>query len=214
MGLMRNRPEPRQLDWLSQAAKQIELVPENYFARLDLAGVFPSAAPIELDIGCGEGAFLLAIASANPQRNYLALERMLGRVHTVARSVARAHLENVRIVRIDSRYAIEHLLPPASIDVAHILFPDPWPKRVHHSRRLIQEPFMHALHHVLKPSAELRIKTDDLPYFQAMEKVFARLASLFAVVDWPPDETYPVTDFERRFTSRGLPIYRARLRKL
>jgi tRNA (guanine-N7-)-methyltransferase len=214
MGLMRHQTGPPPLDWLSQAAQRIELAPANYFVRLDLAAVFPRSAPVDLDVGCGEGAFLLTIAAAHPERNYLAIERMLGRVHTVSRSVAKAGLENVRIVRIDSRYAIEHLLPPSSIDRAHILFPDPWPKRAHHSRRLIQEPFLRALHRVLKPSGEARIKTDDLPYFQWMEKVFARVASLFAVVDWPADEAYPVTDFERKFVNQGLPIYRARLRKI
>jgi len=209
---MTHRPT-RPLDWLSQAAQRIEWIPENYFARLDLAHAFPHPAPIEMDVGCGEGAFLLAIAAANPQRNYLALERMLGRVHTVARSLAKARLDNVRIVRIDSRYAIEHLLPPFSIEVAHILFPDPWPKRAHHARRLIQEPFMRALHRVLAPAGEVRIKTDDLPYFRWMEKTFAGISNLFAYADWPSEESYPITDFEEKFTNQGLPIYRVRLRK-
>lgn len=213
-GLMRKPSDPQPLDWVSHAAQQIELTPANYFVRLDLNALFGRAGPVEVDVGCGEGAFLLAVAGSNPERNYLALERMIGRVHSVARRIARMRLTNVRIIRIDSRYAIEHLLPPSSIEVAHILFPDPWPKRAHQSRRLVQEPFMRALHHVLATSGEVRIKTDDLPYFHWMEKVFAGLTAIFEQIEWSEDAIYPVTDFERKFASRGLPIYRARLRKV
>ena len=202
------------LDWLSRAAQQVELTPSNYFVPLDLPLAFPRAAPLEVDVGSGEGAFLLAVATRHPERNYLAFERMLGRVHTVARSIAKARLTNVRIVRIDSRYAIEHLLPASSVAAAHILFPDPWPKRAHHPRRLVQEPFMRALHRTLASTGEVRIKTDDLPYFQWMEKVFANLTSLFEQIEWPEGESYPVTDFERKFASQGLPIHRVRLRKI
>ena len=72
---------------------------------------------------------------------------------------------------------------------------------------------MEALHGLLRPDGELRVKTDDLPYFQWMEKVFER-AKGFERVDWPEDPDYPITDFERRFLEKGLPIYRARLKKV
>ncbi|MDB6174638.1 MAG: tRNA ((7)-)-methyltransferase [Chthoniobacteraceae bacterium] len=200
-------------DPLSEAAKLIEFVPENFFKRVPMEELFPRTAPLEVDIGCGEGAFIAAMAERHSERNFLGIERLLGRVNTVSRIAAHRRLTNVRVMRVESAYVVEHLLPPGSVSVAHVLFPDPWPKRYHHPRRLVQDAFMVALHGLLGPGGELRAKTDDLPYFQWMEKVFAKAAG-FERVEWPEEADAPVTNFERRFLNKGLPIYRARLRKI
>ncbi len=200
-------------DPLSAAAARVEFVPESFFKRLDLADLFTRPAPLEVDIGCGEGAFLFATAANHPERNFLGIERLVGRVSTVCRVSAHRRLENIRVMRVESAYVLTHLLPLASVSIAHVLFPDPWPKRYHHPRRLIQPEFMQSLHAVLEPGAELRVKTDDLPYFQWMEKIFTQSPG-FERIDWPEDPEYPVTNFERRFLAKGLPIYRARLRKV
>ena len=204
----------QKLDWLSEAARHVEVVPKNYFQPLDPAEMFGRRAPLELDIGCGEGALLLGLARKFPARNFLGLERLQGRVHTVSRAAARERLANVRLLRIESLYAVTHLLPANSVTVAHVLFPDPWPKRYHHPRRLIQDEFLRSLHAALEPHGEVRIKTDDLPYFQWMERVFSKADTLFAREEWPENGEYPITDFERKFLAQGLPIYRALLRKL
>ncbi len=200
-------------DPLSSAAASVEFVPKNFFERVPMEVLFPRPGPLEVDIGCGEGAFLAAVATAHPAHNFLGIERLLGRVNTVCRIAAHRRLPNIRVMRVESSYVIEHLLPRESVAVAHVLFPDPWPKRYHHPRRLIQAEFMKALHGVLQPGGELRAKTDDLPYFQWMEKVFAA-APGFERVDWPEEPDAPVTNFERRFLAQDLPIYRARLRKV
>jgi tRNA (guanine-N7-)-methyltransferase len=175
--------------------------------------LFERPAPLEVDIGCGEGAFIAAMGARHPDRNFLGIERLLGRVNTVCRIAAHRRLSNIRVMRVESAYVVEHLLAPGSVTVAHVLFPDPWPKRYHHPRRLIQEPFMQALHGLLGPEGELRVKTDDLPYFQWMEKVFAK-APGFERLEWIEEADYPITNFERRFLNKGMPIYRARLRKV
>ncbi len=200
-------------DPLSQAAAQVEYVPADFFKRVPLETLFPKPGPLEVDIGCGEGAFLAAMAERHPDRNFVGIERLLGRVNTVCRIAAHRRLDNIRVLRVESSYVVEHLLPRESVAVAHVLFPDPWPKRYHHPRRLIQTAFMKALHGLLAPGGELRVKTDDQPYFLWMEKVFAT-AEGFERIDWPEDPDYPVTNFERRFVAQGLPIYRARLRKI
>jgi len=204
----------QKLDWLSEAARRLEFVPKSYFERFDISTIFERRAPLEVDIGCGEGALLLGMAGKHPERNYLGLERLLGRVHTVCRAAAKARLSNVRLMRIESLYAVEHLFPAQSVSVAHILFPDPWPKRHHQPRRLIQEKFLRALHGILEPGGELRIKTDDLPYFQWMHKAFAKVSELFTEAEWPNEPDYPCTDFEKRFLAQGLPIHRVLLRKV
>ena len=205
--------DPNPVAPLSPAAERIQWRPVDYFRRAEWSEIFARPAPIELDIGCGDGAFLLGMAARRPERNFLGTERMLGRVDKVCRHAARDQLSNVRVLRLESAWSVKYLLPLASISVAHISFPDPWPKRHHQRRRLIQEEFLQTLHAALAAGGELRLKTDDLPYFQWMEKVIAR-APGFSRIDWPEEPDYPITNFERRFLDRGLPIYRARLRKV
>jgi tRNA (guanine-N7-)-methyltransferase len=116
-------------------------------------------------------------------------------------------------MRIESFYAIKHLLPLGSVSVAHVSFPDPWPKRYHHRRRLIQASFLRELHAVLAPGGELRIKTDDEPYFRWMENAFAAVSG-YQRVEWIEEADEPRTNFEQRFLAQGMPIHRARLRKV
>src|SRR5258708_4682252 len=131
--------------------------PANYFHRAEVREIFPRAAPLEVDIGCGEGAFLLALAQRCPEHNFLGTERLLGRVEAVCRKVERLRLPNVRVLRLESAYVVKHLLPPGSVTTAHVAFPDPWPKRQHHPRRLIQDDFLQGIHTLLAPGGELRI---------------------------------------------------------
>jgi tRNA (guanine-N7-)-methyltransferase len=195
------------------AVARAEFKPGDYFAEAKLEEIFPRPAPLDLDLGCGDGSFLLAMAQRHPERNFLATERMVGRVEKVARKIAREEASNVRILRLESLYVVRHVLPASCVSVAYVLFPDPWPKRYHHPRRLIQEEFMNSLHRVLAAGGELRVKTDDLPYFQWMEKIWTRVSG-YERLEWTGEEGWPQTDFERLFLAKGLPIYRARLRKV
>ena len=190
-----------------------EWVPRDVCKVASLGEIFARAAPLELDLGCGDGSFLIAMAQRFPERNFLGTERMERRVRTVCRKIAHERLANVRVLRLESLFTVRHLLPAGSVSVAHVAFPDPWPKRNHHPRRLFQDEFMQALHRVLAPGGEVRAKTDDLPYFHWMEKVFAR-APGFARIDWEEAPDYPRTDFERLYVARGMPIHLARLRKV
>ena len=198
---------------LTDAGRAVEFVPQDYFARQEMGDMFPRPATFEVDIGSGEGAFLLAMARRYPERNFLGIERLLGRVRKVCRAIARENLTNARVVRIEIAYALRYLLPLGTVSVAHVSFPDPWPKRYHQRRRLVQDGFMEALHNILADGGELRVKTDDEPYFRWMEKTFER-ARGYQRVEWVEEPDYPITDFERRFLAQGLPIYRARLLKV
>jgi tRNA (guanine-N7-)-methyltransferase len=196
-----------------EGAARAEWKPEHITQRAQLTEIFAREAPLDVDLGCGEGSFLIEMARRHPERNYLATERMLARVHRVSRLISRNHLENVRIVQLESKYVISRLLPKECVSTAYISFPDPWPKRHHQVRRLIQDDFMVALHELLVPGGEVRLKTDDLPYFKWMEKVLAR-AQGFERIEWVEEPDYPLTNFEEHFLSQGLPIHRARLRKV
>lgn len=198
---------------LSISAEALELVPPDYFAPVDFARAFERDAPLEVDVGSGEGAFLIAMAKLHPGRNFLGIERLLGRVRKTCRRAVHAGLQNVRVLRIENAYAVRHLIPPGAAAVIHVMFPDPWPKRKHKRRRLVNAEFLDAVRAALRPGGELRLTTDDADYFGQMNLVASTCAD-FSIEPWPDDPEYPHTDFEKRFRALGLPIYRLLLRKI
>lgn len=192
----------------------LEYIPENYFAPLDLEAVFAGApgGRLQIDLGCGDGAFLAEMARRNPCDRFLGVERLLGRVRRTCRRLARAGAENARLIRVESHYLARYLLPRGSVSVMHVMFPDPWPKRKHQHKRLIQTDFLDAAAEALAPGGELRLTTDDAPYFRHMREVFTTHPG-FVEEPWEPGGDYPQTDFERHFRGLGLPIHRALLRR-
>ena len=188
----------------------VEFVPGNYFAPLDLAQIFPRAGPLEVDLGCGDGAFLIALAEQTPERNFLGIERLLGRVRSATGRAARRGLPNVRLLRVEAAYAVHYLLPPASVAVAHLLFPDPWPKQRHHRRRLVTAEFVAAIARVLAPGGRFRIATDEADYFETIQERI----SLAPFRRAPSERAYPPTTFEKRFVAKSAEIYRLELVKI
>ncbi|MGE9267369.1 MAG: tRNA (guanosine(46)-N7)-methyltransferase TrmB [Verrucomicrobiales bacterium] len=195
-----------------RTAETHELVPADYFAHLDVQSHFERPAPLEIDLGCGDGTFLIDLAREHPERNFLGIERLLGRVRKVSRKAERAGLHNVRVLRLESLYTVQWLLPPASVTRLHLLCPDPWPKARHHKRRLVQNPFLEAVHRALVPQGEFLFKTDHDEYFDwACE--FLDASPLFTREAWEDDSFfYPKTDFQRQWEAQGkrLQAYRAR----
>jgi tRNA (guanine-N7-)-methyltransferase len=188
------------------------LVPANCFELLDLPAIFGRLAPLEVDLGCGDGTFLGTIAAENPGRNFLGIERLLGRVRTACRRIERAGLTNARVLRIEISYAVERLLPANSVSVFHLMFPDPWPKRRHAPRRLVNEAFLLSLRRALDSDGLIRIATDESDYFRQITLLVSR-SPYFAIV---PDRVpaMATSKFEKRFRQRGVPIHRLVLRKV
>ncbi|MEO5717696.1 MAG: tRNA (guanosine(46)-N7)-methyltransferase TrmB [Chthoniobacterales bacterium] len=193
-------------------AAEVELVPADYFAPLDLAALFSRRAPLELDLGCGDGTFLTALAARHPERNFLGIERLVGRIRSACGKAARGNLRNVRVLLIESTYAVEYLLPPESIDVVHLLFPDPWPKKRHHRRRIVTADFLAKVQRILAPGGRLRIATDQEDYFEAIRGLIA--ATTFSASPDDAEAEFPLTTFEKHFVVAGAPIYRLGLRKV
>jgi tRNA (guanine-N7-)-methyltransferase len=189
--------------------------PPDYFRPLRKAEIFPSTAarpdaPLEVDVGCGDGGFLLDLARAHPERDFLGLEKLLGRARKVARQAARRGLTNVMAMQIDSPYAVRHLLPHGGVSRLHLLFPDPWPKAKHAKNRLVQPGFCADVHQVLAPGGEWLFKTDHPDYFTEAVAVI-RASGLFREAPWPADAfPYPLTDFERQWLAEGKAIQGAR----
>ncbi len=194
------------------AGPEIELIPEDYFAPLDLARIFPNPGPLEVDLGCGDGGFIAAQAERFPERNFLGIEKLGGRVQRASKKAARSGLRNVRVIRGESAYAVQYLLPPGSVDTVHLLFPDPWPKKKHRRRRIVTPEFLASLYRLLAPDGRFRIATDQENYFASIRELIP--ASGFMEVPPPEGETFPITTFEKHFVREGASIYRLALRKL
>src|SRR5450755_2116535 len=141
------------------------VVPETLLAPIDPLAVFGRTAQFEVDLGCGDGSLLAALAAQNPDTNFLGIEHLIGRVRGASRKIEDRCLTNARILLEDILYSVQQLLPPASVDVFHLMFPDPWPKRRHYDRRIVNESFLRAVARALKPGGELRIATDHAEYF-------------------------------------------------
>lgn len=188
------------------------IIPSNYFAPLDLEAIYGNRAPLEVDLGCGDGLFLAAAAVANPSKNFFGIERMPGRVRSACRKIEAAGLGNARVLEIEISYAVRHLLPAASVAVFHLMFPDPWPKRRHSPRRVVTEDLLSALHRALVPNGTLRIATDQTEYFQEIERLAARSQGFDATAE--EEATGSVSTFEKRFRQNGSKIHRLVLRKV
>ncbi len=173
-------------------------------APLDWTAWFDPSRPVEADIGFGMGRFLLTRARTFPDVQFLGIELEAARVVHVDVAARRAGLENIRLLQGDALRLLPSL-PDGSLRVATVFFPDPWPKHRHWRRRLVQQPFLDAIHRVLAPGGMLHVATDQPTYFAAIERLvdadirFERVEPLVR----PPEEW---TDFERIFRAQGLPI--------
>jgi tRNA (guanine-N7-)-methyltransferase len=178
---------------------------------LDLEGIFGNL-PVEVDVGSGKGRFLLARAAAHPDTGFLGIERQRRRVDKVAGKATRAGLGNIRLLHTEIRFAIDTMLADDTIRTFYVFFPDPWPKRKHNPRRLVNAEFLKLLHRKLQPGGCIHFATDHEDYFAAVEPLFAH-SPLFTPC--PPFVPGPAeqTDFELLFAADGKTANRLSLQK-
>jgi tRNA (guanine-N7-)-methyltransferase len=176
-------------------------------APLELEKVFGRRAPCVAEIGFGNGENLVSLAAARPESDFVGVEVHRPGVGRLLRQLAEHDLTNVRVIVHDAVAVFEQHLAPASLDEILILFPDPWPKKRHHKRRLIQGPFASALAERLKPGGRLHLATDWEPYALEMLATLEaqpRLANLAPGGEFAPRPLErPATRFERRGQQLG-----------
>jgi len=169
-------------------------------ACIDLDAVFGRSAPKIVEIGFGMGETTAQIAAAHPENDYLGIEVHTPGVGALLKRIGEAGLANVRIVRRDAVEALEHMLAPGALDGIHIYFPDPWHKKRHHKRRLIQPAFAHLLASRLKPGGYMHLATDWQDYAEQMLAVLTAEPMLANTAPGYAERPAwrPLTKFEKR----------------
>lgn len=172
---------------------------------LDLNEIFGRGAPKILEIGFGMGGATVEIAKASPDKDYLGVEVHAPGVGNLLKLADEAGLTNLRIIQHDAVEVLRDMIPDESLDGIHIFFPDPWPKKRHHKRRLIQPPFIQQVARKLKPAGYVHLATDWGEYAEWMldvlrgEPLLENTAQAYA----PKPGDRPLTKFEQRGLELG-----------
>ena len=183
---------------------------------LDFAQLFGRRAPTILEIGFGMGETTALIAQAHPENNYLGIEVHTPGVGSLLKLIAEGELKNLRLIQHDAVEVLQHMIAPASLVGAHVFFPDPWPKKRHHKRRLIQSPFVALLASRLAPGAYLHAATDWQEYAEQILAVFAAEPALANTAPGfaPRPDYRPLTKFESRGLKLGHGVWDIIFRKI
>jgi tRNA (guanine-N7-)-methyltransferase len=176
----------------------------------NLATFFATEQPLSLEIGCGIGDFIVQLALRHPERNFLATDIFnQGCLKTCSR-VDETGLSNVRVMRSEARFLMTHLLGPESLQAIYINCPDPWPKKRHRKRRLVNHEFLQLAFHTLQPDGEFHFSTDFADYGVSVGEMLEAEPGFANLQDTPYSherEEYPVSKYMRRFLELGQPIY-------
>jgi len=178
---------------------------------------FGNRNPVEMEIGCGKGKFLLDRAEENPGTNFIGIDRIGKWMKRRKDRAERNAMPNIRFMRAEARAFLTEAVPPGSLSIIHLYFPDPWPKRRHHTRRVMSGDFLRLLHSRLVPGGLLEIATDHVDYNEAMKKTIAAAAELWDNVRETRNERIVggmnKTNYELKFEAEGKPLYYTELVK-
>jgi len=182
---------------------------------VDLDAVYGRAAPKILEIGFGMGEGLAEIAAAHPENDYLGVEVHTPGVGALLKQLGERGLDNVRVIQHDAVEVLTHMLAPGSLAGVHIFFPDPWHKKRHNKRRLIQSPFVRLLAGRIAPGGYLHLATDWENYALQMLEVLSAEAQLANTTEGfsPRPDTRPLTKFEQRGLRLGHGVWDLVFRK-
>ena len=162
---------------------------------IDLKAIFPKADKVIMEIGFGMGEATAIIAKNHPDNAYIAVDVHPPGIGKLLSRIDEDKLSNVKVIEDDVHVVLEHMFADQSLDGIHLFFPDPWPKKKHHKRRIVNEGFLRLIHPKIKKGGFIHIATDWVPYAIAIQEVFSK-SDLFAggVIQKP--EWRPVTRFE------------------
>lgn len=193
-----------------RVSRSIELSdPPN---ELDFQDIFGNSDPVELEIGFGKGLFLLHSGYQNPGTNFLGVEYARKYFLSACDRIEKRPIHNVRLIHGEAMEVLTHAIPDGSLQKIHLYFPDPWPKKRHHKRRLFQMPFLEIAHRKLKTDAHLFLATDHAGYWEWMQEILQNQSLFKRTEDLPqppgPEHT-GLTNYHLKYQKEGREINRA-----
>ena len=201
-------PEPRRA---ADATRDVEFRIRENEDQVRWDRFFDNNGPVEVEIGCGKGRFIINSAMAYPHINYIGIERALRYFRIMKERVVRRELANVRLLRDDAVYFVERFIPDGAVSAYHVYFPDPWPKKRHRKRRLFNPRFLDEIVRTLAAGGTLDFATDYVEYYeeiQALLEATDHLDALGEIPDRVKELGGDLTNFETKYTAEGRPIHR------
>lgn len=186
-------------------------VPEAKLTKAgSFAALFGNDNPLVLEIGCGIGDFIIQIAKRHPEQNFIAIDIFNQGCRQTCSRIESSGLENIRMMRIEARYLMHHYLGKDSLQMIYINCPDPWPKKSHRKRRLLNQDFLNLVLYCLEPEGTLNFTTDFADYGETSGELLTAEPRLNNRHQTPYTHElgdYPISKYMRRFLELGQPIY-------
>ncbi len=175
-----------------------------------LKDLFEKDQPLALEIGCGIGDFIIQLAAQQPEINFLAIDIYNKGCYKTCNRIEAAGLTNVRVMRIEAKYLLTHFFDPDSLTAVYINCPDPWPKKRHRSRRLVNPDFAQTLLYYLKPGGDFYFSTDFDDYGESVAEFMPTVEGYINALETGFARSlpgYPISKYMRRFLEKGQEIY-------
>lgn len=197
---------------------EISVNPQTITGPIDFEQIFGRQGHIHIEVGSGNGTFLLSQAKSQPEINFLGIEWANKYYRYAVDRIGRWGLKNVRIIRTDAAVFISEFVPDSSVACFHIYFPDPWPKKRHHKRRFICPENIEHMIRCLINGGIIQIATDHLEYFEQMKICLAEKSEVLKQVDFIPsagacESEFAGTNYERKYIKENREVYTIAVRK-
>lgn len=184
---------------------------------ISLISIFGNTNPIEIEIGCGKGRFIVELADRFPKINFLGLDRAGKWMKKGESKRERRNLRNLKFIKCEAKEFLREYIASGSVDTFYIYFPDPWPKQRHRERRIFEAEFLHLLHEKLIASGVVDIATDDEEYFNAIAISIRTARIVWSCVEESVNQRIThaevCTNYEAKYRNEGRNIYYLRLQK-
>jgi tRNA (guanine-N7-)-methyltransferase len=195
------------------------LDPQSLIGKVDFGDIFGRFAPVHIEVGSGKATFLVNQAKSRPDVNLIGIEWASRYYRFAVDRIGRWNLTNVRIIHTDAAKFIAEFVPDSSVDCFHIYFPDPWPKKRHHKRRLLNLANTDQLIRCLKPAGTIRIATDHEEYFEQIKSVLVPRTDQLEEIDFLPADGAGIgewvgSNFERKYLKENRTIFTIAVKKL